>query len=424
MTTRRVAYASWVVCVVAALGSLVFLATGIGETTPGDDFVIGGWGGLAFAFAALAFGTVGALVSGRLPDNRVGWVFCIIGVAVALGNLGYQYADQVLFGSASGLPAGELAAWSQNLMIPPCFGLIAVALMLFPDGRLPSPRWRPAVVIALTGSTFEFVGYALRPGRLDAPFDAVVNPVGVAGGFGLFEVVSSIGWPLMGLGLVLAAAAMRRRSKHATGLERQQLKWVTFAAAIAGVLIAADITSFFIASDEADLNLLRTVTLGIGFSVIPVAAGIAILRYRLYDIDVVINRTLVYGALTATLAAVYLGSILLLQLVLRTFTQGSGLAVAASTLATAALVRPARARIQEIVDHRFYRRKYDAARTLDGFGARLRDEIDLETLQSDLRSVVAETMQPAHVTLWLRAPTTNLQTVTISGRTTRRQESS
>jgi hypothetical protein len=422
MTARRVTFASWVVCVVAALASLVFLAMGVGQSTPGDDFVIGAWGGLAFAFAALAFGTVGALVSNRIPDNRIGWIFSYIGLAIAVGDLGYQYADQALFGSMQGLPGGELAAWSQNLTIPPCFGLIAVALMLFPDGRLPAPRWRPAAILALTGSTFEILGYAMRPGRLDAPFEPVTNPVGVDGAFGLFEVISSIGWPFMGLGLVLAAAAMRRRSKRATGLERQQLKWITFAAAIAGVMIAADIISFFVASDEADLNLLRTVTLGIGFSIIPVAAGIAILRYRLYDIDVVINRTLVYGALTATLAGTYLGSILLLQLVLRTFTAGSGLAVAASTLATAALVRPARARIQEVVDRRFYRRKYDAARTLNDFGARLRDEIDLEALQGDLRSVVAETVQPTHVTLWLRAKES--KTVTISGRSTRRQESS
>jgi hypothetical protein len=422
MTTRRLALASWVVCVATSLAALVFLAIGVGRSTPGDEFVIGGWGGLAFVFAALAFGTVGALVSSRLPDNRVGWVFCVIGVAVAVGNLAYQYADHALYVSA-GLPAGELAAWSQNLTIPPCFGLIAVALMLFPDGHLPSPRWRPAALIALIGSAFESVGYAMRPGRLDAPFETVVNPAGVDGAFGPFNVISSIGWPFMGLGLVLAAAAMRRRLKRATGLERQQLKWVAFAAAVAGVLIAADIISFFAASDEADLNLLRTVTLGIAFSVIPVAAGIAILRYRLYDIDVVINRTLVYGSLTATLAAIYLGSVLLLQLLFAQFTQGSGLAVAASTLAAAALVRPARARIQGIVDRRFFRRKYDAAQTLERFGARLRDEVDLETLKSDLRSAVSETMQPAHVTLWLRAQEKQ-QIVTLSGRSTRRQESS
>jgi hypothetical protein len=403
MTARRLTFASWVVCVVASLAALALIALGVGESTPGDGFVIGGWGGLAFAFAALAFGTVGALVTNRLPDNRVGWVFSVIGVAVAVGDLLYQYADQSLFGSAQGLPGGEWAAWAQNLTVPPCFGLIAVALMLFPDGRLPSPRWRPAVFIALLGSTGEIVGYGMRPGQLDPPFDSVVNPAGVEGGFGFFEAISSIGWPFMGFGLVLAAAAMRRRSKQATGLERQQLKWVAFAASIAGVLIAADIISFFVTSDEADLNLLRTVTLGVGFSVIPVAAGIAILRYRLYDIDVVINRTLVYGGLTATLAAVYIGSVLLLQLILETFTAGSGLAVAASTLATAALVRRARARIQEIVDRRFYRRKYDATQTLAAFGSRLRDEIDLEALQGDLRSVVAESVQPAHVTVWLRS---------------------
>ncbi len=346
MTARRVTLASWVVCVVASTASLVLLAIGIGESTPGDDFVIGGWGGLAFAFAALAFGTVGALVSHRLPDNRVGWVFCVIGVAVAVGDLGYQYADRALFGAGIDLPAGGLAAWFQNLTIPPCFGFIAVALMLFPDGRLPSPRWRPAAAVALTGSTFVIVGYALRPGQLDPPFDSVSNPIGIGGGFDLFETISALGWPLMGLGLVLAAAAMRRRSKRASGLERQQLKWVTFAAAIAGVVIVADVVSFFVADDSADLNLFRTVTLGIGFAVIPVAAGVAILRYRLYDIDLVINRTLVYGSLTATLAVVYVGSVLVLQLVLSGLTEGSGLAVAASTLAVAALFRPVRGRIQ------------------------------------------------------------------------------
>ena len=404
MTARRVTLASWVVCVVAATASLVFLAIGIGESTPGDDFVIGGWGGLAFAFAALAFGTVGALVSHRLPDNRVGWVFCAIGVAVAVGDLGYQYADQALFGAGIDLPAGELAAWFQNLTIPPCFGFIAVALMLFPDGRLPSPRWRPAAAVALTGSTFVIVGYALRPGQLDPPFDSVSNPIGIGGGFSLFETISALGWPLMGLGLVLAAAAMRRRSKRASGLERQQLKWVTFAAAIAGVVIVADVVSFFVADDSADLNVFRTVTLGIGFAVIPVAAGVAILRYRLYDIDLVINRTLVYGSLTATLAVVYVGSVLLLQLVLSGLTEGSGLAVAASTLAVAALFRPVRGRIQRTVDRRFFRSRYDAARTLESFGARLRDEVDLDALSTDLQAVVTETMRPAHVSLWLRTP--------------------
>ncbi len=404
MTARRLALASWILCVAAVLACFVFLAMGVGRSTPGDDFVIGGWGGLAFGLTALAFGTVGTLVSRRLPDNTVGWIFCAIGLAIAIGDLGYQYADQAIFRAGIDLPAGALAAWSQNLMIPPCFGLIALALMFFPDGHLPSPRWRPAALVALTGSTLVVAGYALRPGRLDAPFESVTNPVGVGGAFDLFETIAALGWPLMGLGLVLAAAAMRRRSKGATGLERQQLKWVTFAAAIAGVLIVADVVSFFAADDDANLNVFRTFTIATGFAVIPLAAGVAILRYRLYDIDVVINRALVYGSLTATLAGVYVGSVLLLQLALSDLTQGSGLAVAASTLAVAALFRPVRGRIQEIVDRRFFRSRYDAARTVESFGARLRDEVDLNTLSADLQAVVDETMRPAHVSLWLRAP--------------------
>ena len=404
MTARRVASAAWAVCVMASTATLVLLVMGIGLSTPGDEFVIGGWGGLAFAVAATAFGSVGALVARRLPDNRVGWVFCIIGVALAVGNLAFQYADQALYRPGSGLPAGELAAGLQNLTIPPSFGFIALAMMVFPDGRLPTSRWWPAAAVALMGSTLVIVGYALRPERLDPPFDSVTNPMGIEGGFVVFDTLSGIGWPVMGLGLVLAAAAMRQRSKRATGLERQQLKWVTFAAAVAGVMIVADVVSFFIADDTADLNALRIATLAIGFTVIPVAAGFAILRYRLYDIDVVINRALVYGALTASLAGVYVGSVLLLQLALSALTQGSGLAVAASTLAVAALFRPVRARIQRGVDRRFFRSRYDAAQTVEAFGLRLRDEVDLVALSGDLQTVVVETMRPSHVSLWLRTP--------------------
>jgi hypothetical protein len=405
MTIRRWTLASWIVSALATIASLLLLAMGVGESTPGDTFVLGGAGGFAFALAALAFSTVGLLVTVRVPANHVAWVFSVIGLMIATGNLVYQYADQSLYGAGSTWPGAVFSAWLQNLLVPPTFGLVAVALMLFPDGHLPSRRWRLAAVPPLLGAAVVVIGYALRPGPLDSPFDTVVNPIGVAGSFDLWDTVSSVGWPLMGLGCVLAAFLMRARLKRATGAEHQQLKWVAFAATITGVMIGGDVVSFLTTADGTVANQLRIVALGIGFMALPIGAGVAILRYRLYDIDVVINRTLVYGALTAILAAVYLGSVLLMQLALEAFTAGSGLAVASSTLATAALVRPARARIQAAVDRRFYRRKYDAARTLTTFGTRLRDEIDLETLESDLRAVVAETMQPEHVTLWLRTKT-------------------
>ena len=191
-----------------------------------------------------------------------------------------------------------------------------------------------------------------------------------------------------------------RRLRRSHGFERQQLKWIALAAAVVGLIVVVDEVSYFAGLEGVDT--IRDALLGLGLATFPVAAGIAILRHRLYDIDVVINRTLVYGLLTATLAAAYLGSVLLLQLALDPVTSGSNLAVAVSTLAVAALFRPARARIQAVVDRRFYRHKYDATVTLEEFSARLREQVDLEALGGELRSVVADTMQPAHVSLWLR----------------------
>jgi hypothetical protein len=399
VTARLTPLLVWVACIVFAIPTLVLLALGAGESTPGDSFGLGGYGGLSFVLASLAFGTVGALVAARVPANPIGRVFCLMGLTVGIGDLAYQYADQALFVSSS-LPGGKVAAWLQNLGLPPSFGLLAIALLLFPDGRLPSRRWRPALWLALTGITLIVVGYALRPGPLDDPFQSVSNPLGVPGAFDLTDAASGFGWMFMGASVAFAAAALVVRLRRSTGYERQQVKWIALAASVTGVAVVADVLSFF-ASVEG-LEQLRILLLGVGFSAFPVAAGMAILRYRLYDIDVVINRALVYGALTASLGLAYLGSVLLLQLLLGSFTSASGLAVAVSTLAVAALFRPARARIQAAVDRRFYRRKYDAQQTLATFASRLRDEIDLGTLDAELRNVAVQTMQPAHVSLWLR----------------------
>jgi hypothetical protein len=383
---------------VIALATLVLQVRGASTMTPADDFGLTGFGGLAFVIASLAFAATGAIVATRLPRNPIGWIFCFMGLLIGVGNLPFQYADVALY-IEPGLPGGDAAAVIQNLGFTPCFGLLAFALLLFPDGRLPSRRWRPAAVAALLGSTLLGWGYALRPGRLDPPFHQIRNPFGV-GTFELMDGLTGVGWMLSALGAAFAAAAIIVRYRRSSGSERQQLKWIALAGAGIGILLVANFFSF--AFDVQGIDELRLVLVGLAFTSLPIAAGIAILRYRLYDIDVVINRALVYAGLTATLAVVYVVSVLVLQLAFNGITGDSGLAVAGSTLAVAAAFRPARTRIQEAVDQRFFRSRYDARQTLEAFSSRLRDQVDLAALDAELRGVVAETMRPAHLSVWLR----------------------
>jgi hypothetical protein len=273
---------------------------------------------------------------------------------------------------------------------------VVFLLHLFPDGRFMSRRWRGVGVASSVILVLVTVGSAFAPGILDGA-SSIDNPLGAGGGLGdAFTGMRNLG-NLLGVPTFLAAlVALVVRFRRSRGVERQQLKWITFSL----VLIAGAGA----VNAPGGATTLPFFLMMIALAALPVAIGIAMLRYRLYDIDVVINRALVYAVLSATLVVTYLGTVLLLQLILSGVTKNSSLAVAASTLAVAALFRPARRRIQAIVDRRFYRRKYDAAQTLERFGARLRDEIDLDALGVELRGVVAETMQPAHVSLWLRGP--------------------
>ena len=386
----------WLATAAVALLTTVLLIVTALHATPADDFVLTGLGGASFVLASLAFETVGALVAARVPGNRIGPIFGAMGAILGVGNLLFQYADIALYISP-GLPGAEGTAWLQNFGLPSCFGLLAVAVLLFPHGRLPSPGWRWVLGLAYAGIAVTAIGYAFRPGLLDTPFQHVVNPVGIEGTFGLMDALAGIGWMCMGASVGLAAVGTGLRLRRARGLEREQLKWLALAAAITGGAIVVEVISYFVAVDA--LSGARSLLLGLGFTVFPLTAGVAILRYRIYDIDVVINRALVYGALTASLGAAYLGLVLLIGLTVGR----SNVAIAVSTLAVAALFRPLRARIQGAVDRRFYRRRYDAGRTLEAFGIRLRDELDLDALGADLRGVVHETVQPAHVTLWLRS---------------------
>jgi hypothetical protein len=263
--------------------------------------------------------------------------------------------------------------------------------LLFPTGRLLTPRWRPMVWLSVLTIVLLTVSEALRPGQL--PEYSVDNPFGVDGIETVLEPVGSVLMVVTALASITSLVIRFRRSR---GDERQQIKWVAMAAVgfVALFAVASVVQTVLDLEDTGFAIMLAA------FLVVASGVAVAMLRYRLYDIDVVINRALVYGSLTALLAATYLGSVLLLQLLLSRFTEGSGLAVAASTLAAAALVRPGRARIQTIVDRRFFRQKYDAARTLAQFGDRVRREVDLDGISAELIAVAFETMRPAHVALW------------------------
>jgi len=407
----RLGWSAWVVCVALAglTLTLSILSVGIEPRFSGSigtpsaaDVVTAG----VYIVAVAAFATVGAFVIWRRPGNEIGWVFLALGAAVAVRVAAAQYGEYALLVRPGSLPGGRLAVSLGEAVSTPMFALLGLALLLFPDGRLPSRRWRKLLWILGAAAVVGAIGNGLMPGQFAEAesFKGFSNPLGVGSDPEPFEALSGLGWLLVTTGVFACGLAMVRRMRRAHGIERLQLKWIAFAASLFAVGFLVISITFFAGLSGTIIDPLRTGVLGLGFCTIPIAAGIAIMRYRLYDIDVVINRTLVYGALTATLAGVYVGSVLLLQLLLSGLTKDSGLAVAASTLAVAALFRPARARIQGAVDRRFFRRKYDATRTLERFGAHLREEVDLDALGSALRGVVMDTMQPASVSLWLRAP--------------------
>jgi hypothetical protein len=360
---------------------------------------------------SLAFSGVGALIASQRPGNPVGWLLCFIGCTASLGmgGFGYGYAYDSVEGPVGPLPGAAWVAWSSVVTqsVGPFLG--SVAFILFPTGRPASERWRTMAWLTLGLGVLSGLLAATQPESL-LSFPEIQNPLGIPGDSPFAGAAASLsGWAdaLQPIALVIGAAALLTRFRHARGQQRQQLKWVVYALTIVpayfALLIAGTFLTFMSAPDWLGAIV------GGGWAIwplfvaaLPVSVGVAILRYRLFDIDLIIRRTLIYGVMTAVLAAVYWASVALLQQALRPLTAGSDLAIVGSTLAVATLFQPLRRRIQHTVDVRFYRQRYNASRTLESFSSRLRDEVDLESLGAELLAVVEQTMQPQRLSLWLR----------------------
>jgi len=348
-----------------AAASTVFLLLGPGRRVPDD--LLGGVGGAAFIVMSLAFATTGAIVASHVSGNRIGWLFCLIGLLSSATTLAYEYAIYGLHATADPLTGARVAAWLSIAPAEGVAGLLGLALLLFPDGCLPSPRWRPAAGILLLGIALVVVGASLRPGSLDVPFATVSSPLAVPATRGLMDAANIVGWVFVVAGIALGAASLLVRLRRARGIERQQLKLVLAVGALFATVTTLVMATWFV-WPEGNLQL-RMAAIGLGFAVFPVVAGVAILRYRLYDVDVVIDRALVYGALTALLAAAYAATALLLGTAVG---RGSAWATAGATLVVAAVFHPLRARVQEAVDRRFSRARYDARRRINAFLEELR----------------------------------------------------
>jgi hypothetical protein len=396
---------AWSVCALSlALTALSFLLIALMLSLNAPIYFY--W--LEPATIAVGYSVIGAIIASRLPNHPIGWICCAIGVMAALTSFCGEYAAYALLAHPEPLPGGRVMLWLGLWAWILFFGLIEFLLFLFPNGRLPSKRWRPLAWLSAALTLMAAVLMAISP---DAVLDTLgpsgkgrvsfLNPFGVEGLPNLYLPVQTL---VLLLGGVAAASVVVGRRK-ARGVERQQIKWLLYAGAIFFLGNVLKNTVFSPLGEVSWGLWVGYLLVGIGGLGGPIAIGIAILRYRLYEIDTLINRTLVYGALSASLVVVYFGGVAATGAIFRALTgqeRQPQLAVVVSTLVIAALFNPLRRRIQSFIDRRFYRRKHDAAKTLEAFSAKLRDATDLDALSDDLVGVVRETMQPAHASLWLR----------------------
>jgi len=392
--TRVVAWSIWAAGILFSAGGLALLVASYGVSIPDS------WGFRGFtSLFAVTFGTLGALIVAA-RRSLIGWLLLIAGLLSGIQCFAAEYAIYGIVARPASLPAAAYLGWVNSWIWVFIVALVGVLVpLLFPNGRFLSPRWRLDAVAASAFSLVLAIGLSLTEGPLNnAPF--VKNPFGVPGIKGI-DVVTATPEPLfiVGYGGIVACALIAIisvvvRFGRARGVERQQMKFLAFGG---GIMIVG-----FIVGAGFQQEKIGQVFFIFALQIVPLSVGIAVLRYRLYDIDVLINRALVYGLTSAAIAVSFFVVIVVLQTPLRSVTGGSELAVAGSTLLCFGLFQPVRRRMQSTVDRRFYRSRYDAGRTLDAFGGRLRDEVDLDSVRADLLDAVQETVRPAHASVWLR----------------------
>jgi MFS family permease len=393
MSRRAAGRLAWVLYGLAAALAVSTIALALLNNTSLRDFLV--YYAAVGPTVGLSSPLLGALILARYPDNRVGWVLCALGVGLAAVLFGSEYARYALLTRPDSVPGGAAVGWLYNWGWMSIFALVPLLFLLFPDGRLRNRKWRPvgwATAITLAGPaavvavvTWQYRGPYLMSGEELLPATAPQ--------FSLVEAVEGGYFIAMTVLIAAGVASVLARLRHAAGVERQQIKWLLYGG---GVAVAITVVTTVFPTLETGLTALLT------FAALLGAIAVAIFRYRLYDVDRIINRTLVYAVLTGVLGVSYAGVVLILGQIVG---QGRSSLVAGATLAVAALFQPARRRIQDQVDRRFNRRRYDAAKTIQAFSGRLRQEIDLDTLTAALPTVVHTVMEPTNVSLWLRAST-------------------
>jgi hypothetical protein len=402
MSRRTATWLAWSLCALSlALTALSLLLLALNRSDP-NTHIYEYW--QVDTLVPVSFSIIGAIIASRLPANPLGWLFCAAACVAAVDHFSAEYALYALLAQPTSLPAGEALAWLASWAWILYCGCIALSLLLFPNGRPPSRRWRGLAYLSVFLTIAGAVWVAFSPGVI-GNLGSIRNPLGIEGLPSGFKPVQTI---MLALLFVAALSTLVVRLRRARGIERQQIKWPAFTVV---VVAGSSFLSDTAISEAIGLRWLEWagyvifIPALIGF---PISIGIAIVRYRLYDIDILINRTLVYGALSATLALIYFGGVATTQAIFRALTgqqEQPQLAIVISTLLIAALFNPLRRRIQRFIDRRFYRRKYDARKTLEAFSAKLRDETDLDALSDELVGVVKETMQPSRISLWQRPDT-------------------